>query len=213
MWTRPHSFIPEQVWSSSHRPTLCNTCTQTRTSCAPPRVYSSALKLCSPAPPLVSPLTPPSTRPRWGGGRPSISGSSSGTSPERSTRSGCREWPPPSRSPGKNPGSCRCRTSRHHKWPKRRKETNLESFTQLYSWMWASNHAYALYCLTPMTIDSIMVRNTDFQAGFLRHFKLICTVCLWSMHKCECVQWDKTGWSQNRKNSEEVLVLFLLGLE
>lgn len=124
MWTRPHSFIPEQVSSSSHRTTLCNICIQTRTSCAPPRVFSSALKLCSPAPPLVSSQTPPSTRPGRGGGRPLISCSSSGTSPERNTRSGYREWPPPLRSPGKNPGSCRCRTSRHHKWPKRRKETN-----------------------------------------------------------------------------------------
>lgn len=118
-----HPFMLELVWSSSHQSTHGNTCTETQSSCESPHVFSSVLKLYSFCPPLVSPQTPPSTRQGRGGGRPSISGSSSGIFPERNTRSGCKEWPLTSRSPGKNLESRRCRIWQHHKWPKKRDET------------------------------------------------------------------------------------------
>lgn len=108
-FTSLKSLIPEVAWSSSHHPNLGNICIETQTSWASPHWCSSVLKLGSSAPPPVSSQTPPSTWQRPGGGRPLSSGSSSGIFPERSTRSGCKEWPLPLRSPGKHPESHQCR--------------------------------------------------------------------------------------------------------
>lgn len=85
------SFIPEPLRCISYRSSPRSTGSETESSKTQHLVLSCVLKLCSSFLPLVSSLSPPSTRWGPGGGRPSNLGPSFDIFHERSTRSCCKE--------------------------------------------------------------------------------------------------------------------------